>query len=93
MLANMMTDEADILFKVMTPLGFQVHDTHAYWKLIVDIKHPIMTGREEDVRKHWKTRTKFGRANRMETSICFTGQNEKRDGYVLFPNKPVAKVS
>jgi hypothetical protein len=31
-------------------------------------------------------------ANRMKMFICFTGQNEKSGGYVLFPNKPVVKV-
>jgi hypothetical protein len=32
-------------------LGFRVRVTHAYWELIVTIKHPVMAGREEDVKK------------------------------------------
>jgi hypothetical protein len=35
---------------------------------------------------------KFAEANRMKMFICFTGQNEKSVGYVLFPNKLVEKV-
>ncbi|GAB4496419.1 MAG: hypothetical protein OHK003_01480 [Anaerolineales bacterium] len=45
-----MSEEKEILFEVMTPLGFQVRVTKAYWELIVTIKHPIMAGREEDVK-------------------------------------------
>ena len=46
-----MSEEKEILFEVMTPLGFQVRVTKVYWELIVTIKHPIMAGREEDVKK------------------------------------------
>jgi hypothetical protein len=45
-----MTDNKDVLFEVMTPLGFRVRVTHGYWDLIVSIKHPVMAGREDDVR-------------------------------------------
>ncbi|KXK10765.1 MAG: hypothetical protein UZ14_CFX002003152 [Chloroflexi bacterium OLB14] len=45
-----MTKEKDILFEVMTPLGFRVRVTKDYWELIVTVKHPIMAGREEDVK-------------------------------------------
>ena len=45
-----MSDEKEVLFEVMTPLGFQVRVTKVYWELIVTIKHPIMAGREEDVK-------------------------------------------
>ena len=46
-----MSEEKEILFEVMTPLGFQVRVTKAYWELIVTIKHPVMAGLEEDVKK------------------------------------------
>lgn len=36
----------DILFEVVTPLGFSVRVTRAYWELIVTVKHPVMRGRE-----------------------------------------------
>ena len=47
---NVMVDQKDMLFDVMTPLGFRVHVTRAYWELIVRINHPAMAGREEDVK-------------------------------------------
>ena len=33
-----MADEKDLLFEVMTPLGFRVRVTRAYWELIVSIR-------------------------------------------------------
>jgi len=42
------TDE--LLFDVLTPLGFRVHVTRSYWNLIITVKHPIMAGRENDVK-------------------------------------------
>ncbi len=45
-----MTRDADILFEVMTPLGFRVRVTTRYWRLITTIKHPIMVGRELEVK-------------------------------------------
>jgi hypothetical protein len=39
----------DILFEVLTPLGFTVRVSPDYWKLIVTVKHPVMRGRETSV--------------------------------------------
>jgi len=41
----------DLLFEILTPLGFRVHVTHRYWQLIVSIKHPVMLGQEEKVKQ------------------------------------------
>lgn len=49
-----MTDDilaGEVLFEVLTPLGFRVRVTRAYWELIVTIKHPVMAGREADVQQ------------------------------------------
>ena len=40
----------NILFNVLTPLGFHVRVSHAYWQVIVSIKHPIMAGHEKEVK-------------------------------------------
>jgi hypothetical protein len=40
----------DLLFEVLTPLGFHVRVTRAYWELIITVKHPVMAGRENDVK-------------------------------------------
>jgi hypothetical protein len=43
-------DREDLLFVVSTPLGFHVGVTRSYWRLIVTVKHPVMTGREVEAR-------------------------------------------
>ena len=40
----------DLLFQVLTPLNFSVRVTRSYWEYIVTVKHPVMAGREEDVK-------------------------------------------
>lgn len=49
-----MTDEQpatdDLLFEVLTPPGFRVRVTRSYWELIITVKHPVMSGRENDVK-------------------------------------------
>lgn len=42
---------SNLIFDVLTPLGFRVRVTHTYWELIVTVKHPVMAGREDDVRE------------------------------------------
>jgi hypothetical protein len=40
----------DLIFAVRTPLGFIVRCTRAYWQFIVSEKHPVMDGRENEVK-------------------------------------------
>lgn len=40
----------ELLFEVLTPLGFHVHVTRAYWEVIITAKHPVMAGRENKVK-------------------------------------------
>lgn len=90
-----MTNETDILFEVMTPLGFRVHVTRTYWKLIVDIKHPVMAGREEDVRKTLEHPDEirqsksdgnvylFYRSEREKRWLCAVSRQTGSDGFLI----------
>ncbi len=40
----------EVLFDVLTPLGFRVRVTRVYWNLIVTVKHPVTAGREQAVK-------------------------------------------
>ncbi|MBK8988148.1 MAG: DUF4258 domain-containing protein [Chloroflexi bacterium] len=40
----------DVIFNVVTPLGFSVRATTGYWRIITTIKHPVMQGRETAVK-------------------------------------------
>jgi hypothetical protein len=46
-----METSTELLFEVMTPLGFSVHTTPAYWEMITKVKHPNMAGRLDDVKE------------------------------------------
>lgn len=39
----------ELVFEVVTVLGFRVRMSMRRWRLIADFKHPVMDGREEDV--------------------------------------------
>lgn len=41
-----MESNPEVLFEVVTPLGFSVRVTHERWRLITTVKHPVMVGRE-----------------------------------------------
>lgn len=41
----------DLLFEVETPLGFRVHVGLSHWQLLIRVKHPVMAGREDEVRE------------------------------------------
>jgi hypothetical protein len=41
----------ELLFDVLTPLGFHVRVSRSYWKTIVSIKHPVMEGHVEEVKR------------------------------------------
>jgi hypothetical protein len=40
----------ELLFDVQTPLNFRVHITRSYWQVIITVKHPVMRGRESEVK-------------------------------------------
>jgi len=42
--------ESKIYFEVTTPLGVKIKSTKQYWTYLVNIKHPVMSGKEEIVR-------------------------------------------
>jgi hypothetical protein len=74
-----MPDKKDIFFEVMTPLGFRVRVTRAYWELIVSIKHPVMKGREEDVKKALEQPDEIRQSKSDENVYLFyKAEREKR---------------
>jgi hypothetical protein len=90
-----MPDETEILFTATTPLGFTVHVTKAYWELITTIKHPIMAGREEDVKKALEQPDEirqsksdemvylFYKAEREKRWICAVSKRTGQDGFLI----------
>jgi len=74
-----MADNKDVLFEVMTPLGFRVRVTHGYWDLIVSVKHPVMAGREDDVRNALENPDEIRQSKSDEDVYLFyKAEREKR---------------
>ena len=75
-----MADKKDLFFEVMTPLGFRVRVTHAYWELIVTIKHPVMAGRESksDLNVYL-----FYKAEREKRWICAVSRQTSEEGFLI----------
>ena len=69
-----MSDE--LLFQVHTPLDFSVRVTHSYWEYIVTIKHPVMAGREEDVKDTLQNPTEI-RVSRSDSNVYLFYKPEK----------------
>ncbi|MCD4843790.1 MAG: hypothetical protein K8R25_04790 [Methanosarcinales archaeon] len=44
-----MKENNDLLFEVITFLGFNVSTTKKYWEIITTVKHPHIIGRESEV--------------------------------------------
>jgi hypothetical protein len=67
---------SDLLFEVMTPLGFCVRVTRAYWEVIVTIKHPVMAGRENDVKDTLQDPSEI-RLSKRDPAVCLFYRPER----------------
>ena len=98
-----MIDELTIYFEVPTPLGFRVRVTHSYWELIVNIKHPIMAGRELEVQETLQNPDEirvsrndsavylFYKAERAKRWVCAVAKRLNGDGFLIttFPTDAI----
>ncbi len=85
----------ELLFEVLTPLGFRVRVTRAYWSLIVTIKHPVMAGREEQVRDALQNPSEirqsksdpnvylFYKAERIRRWVCAVSKRLDGKGFLI----------
>jgi hypothetical protein len=93
-----MTDDPspeELLFEVLTPLGFRVRVTRAYWSLIVTIKHPVMAGREEQVKDTLQTPSEirqsksdpnvylFYKVERIGRWACAVSKRVNSEGFLI----------
>ena len=73
----------DVLFDVLTPLGFHVRVSRAYWQVIVSIKHPIMAGHEKEVKAALEHPERSGAVKQIHLFIYFILRNVRGDGFAL----------
>lgn len=89
------TSPVDLVFEVLTPLGFHVRVTRGYWELIITVKHPVMVGREDAVKEALRNpdevrRSKsdpdvylFYKIERIGRWICAVAKRLDGDGYLI----------
>lgn len=93
-----MVDDAatsDLLFEVLTPLGFRVRVTRTYWELIISIKHPVMAGREAAVQETLRNPDEirlsrsdpevylFYKPEHLRRWVCAVAKRLKGDGFLI----------
>jgi len=71
----------DAIFEVMTPLGFRVRVSHSYWQLIITVKHPVMTGREADVKETLEKPDEI-RLSRSDPAVYLFYRSERKRRWV-----------
>ncbi len=90
-----MSKEREILFEALTPLGFTVRVTRAYWTIITTVKHPVMAGCEAEVKAALESpdeirRSKsdatvylFYRSRRNRRWVCAVSKQEDSTGFLI----------
>jgi len=81
-----MAENSEILFEVETPLRFRVRVSVDYWQLIVTIKHPVMLGREADVREVLQNPDQI-RLSKRDPSVCLFYKSERPGRWVCAVTK------
>ncbi len=80
----------DVLFDVMTPLGFHVHVTRAYWNIIANIKHPAMMGHEKDVKEALQHPEEI-RRSKEDTSVYLFYKTRHKGRWVCAVSRKINK--
>ena len=79
-------DPKDILFNVLTPLGFHVMVSRTYWQVIINIKHPIMTGHEKVVKAALEHPEEI-RRSKTDTSVYLFYITQRKGRWVCAVSK------
>ena len=93
----------ELLFEVLTPLGFRVRVTRSYWELIITVKHPVMAGRENDVKETLKNPSEirqsksdpavylFNKPERIGRWVCAVAKRLDGEGFLItaYPTEAV----
>ena len=90
-----MEPHPELLFEVLTPLGFRVRVTRERWNLITTAMHPVMVGREDVVRATLENPEQirqsrsdsevllFYRAERSSRWVCAVAKRAAGQGFLI----------
>ena len=87
--------DVDLLFEAETLLGFRIRVTRERWQLITTVKHPVMAGREQQVRAALEMPDEvrqsrsdpavflFYRAEHTKRWMCAVARQNDQDGFLI----------
>jgi hypothetical protein len=90
-----MANGDDSLFEVTTPIGFDVRLTAVAWKVISEVKHPVLAGRQpkvadtlsdpDEIRRSRVDRHVylFYKVERPRRWLCVVAKRLNGDGFVI----------
>lgn len=78
--------ERDLLFEVLTPLGFWVRVARERWTLITTVKHPVTVGRELAVKQTLENPDEI-RKSRLDAQVLLFYQAEGTNRWVCAVTK------
>lgn len=78
--------DSDLLFEVLTPLGFGVRATRGYWETIIGTKHPVMAGRETEVKATLENPDEV-RQSRVDLNVYLFYRSEQQKRWVCAVTK------
>jgi hypothetical protein len=81
--------DSDLLFEVLTPLGFRVRVTRERWRLITTVKHPVMAGQEAVVKATLENPEQI-RESRSDTQVLLFYHAEAASRWVCAVAKQAA---
>ena len=73
-----MEPDPELLFEVLTPLGFRVRVTRERWNLITSAKHPVMAGRDTIVKTTLESPEQV-RQSRADPRVLLFYQSPRHD--------------
>jgi hypothetical protein len=82
-----MAIDGALAFRITTQLGFTVRCTTTYWNFIVPHKHPIMAGREAEIRIVLSDPDEIRRSRKDSNSSLLPGRLAKMDVRGSSPGK------
>lgn len=92
----------DVLFEVVTPLGYTIRTTKEYWQYLVEKKHPCMMNKEDIVTRALQYPDEI-RKSRLDPSIylyycradrlyCVVAKHQESNEGFLVTGYPADKV-
>lgn len=81
-------EKSGLLFDVLTPLGFRVRVSRSYWKVLITVKHPVMAGKEKEVKSALQDPDEI-RRSKMDSSVYLFYKTQRKGRWICAVAKRV----